>query len=246
MTKFPLLAATAVIAMSGCATILNHSSQEVNFQAVGATDVLCDIDYAGLKYHVRPPQTITLSNSRHDMNLVCVAAGNRVKAMSVPSSLSGYTLANVTNGVVPGASYDAASGAMFKFPEVIVIDFSDTVAAVDPLPSYEALDAVDPRSIGIEHLGSDTLKLPGDDARALRYRMAELQRQREDALEAEREARQQSVEGGWDGDKGGPAPVSGAYTPPPYVPPAGATPPVGNPGDAMPQPLFPSSTSFNP
>lgn len=257
MNKLSYLAVAAVVGLTGCATAIDHASQKVNFQAVGATDVLCDIDYGGLKYQVRPPQTIVLSNSRKDMELTCQAAGNRVKHMTVPSTLSGWTAANVTNGIVPGVAWDAASGAWYKFPEVIIIDFSDSVATMDALPSYEALDAVDPRLATTEDLGPSTAKLPGDDAAALRHRMAQLQRDQDDAVEAEKIERKESLEGGWDGDKGGPhsAPTNtgATYTPPAYVAPVSeATPPLPAdtaapaPGTAMPQPLFPATTSFNP
>ncbi len=260
MKKTSYLAAAVVLGLTGCATIIDHSSQKVNFQVVGATEVLCDVEYGGLKYNVRPPQTITLTNSRRDMEVTCMAAGNRIKTLTVPSSLNGWTVTNVTNGIIPGASYDAASGAMFKFPDVVVIDFSDTVATMDKLPDYEALDGLDPRVAGTETLGPDSPKLPGEDALALRHRMAQMQRDQDDAVEAEKESRKESLEGGWDGDKGGSsssmAPLENSpYTPPvsTYVPPQDG-PPVAAPAPAaapaaghnMPQPLFPATTTFNP
>jgi hypothetical protein len=208
MTKFPLLAATALLSLTACATLFDHSSQPVNFQAAGATEVACDVTYAGLKYHVRPPQTIIVQKSREDMRLSCQAAGNRVKTMVVPSSVSGWTFANVGNGVVPGAAYDAETGAMFKYPDVILIDFSDTTARMDTLPAYHAVDTLDPSIASTEDLSPNLVKLPGDDATALRHKMARMQHDQEEAENTERESRKAALEGGWDGDKGYSAPAA--------------------------------------
>ncbi len=202
MTKFSLLAATALLSLTACATILDHSSQPINFQAAGATEVLCDITYAGLKYNVRPPQTITVQKSRDDMQLTCHAAGNRVKTMIIPSSLSGWTFANVSNGIVPGAAYDAETGAMFKYPDVILIDFSDTTAKMDTLPAYHAVDTLDPSIAGTEDMTPNLAKLPDDDATALRHSAAQMRHDQEEAADAEKESRKAALEGGWDGDKG--------------------------------------------
>ena len=257
MTRPLILAAIlATSALAGCATLVEDSSQTINFQAVGATDVMCDVNSGKIKYTVRPPQTITVKKSKHDLNLTCMAAGNRVQTMTVSSALSGWTFANVVGGgVVPGTLYDGETGAMFKYPEVVIVDFSGTVARVDSLPSYHAPDAVDPSyARNVDSIGPNSMRLPGDDATALRRKMAQLKYQREEAaeqaFEAERESRMNAVEGGWNGDKGGhssaPAPAAApqAYVPPAYVPPTSAQPPVQTGPAELPQPVFPSTTSF--
>lgn len=252
MTRPLILAAIlATTALAGCATMVEESSQTINFQVVGATDVMCDVDSGKLKYNIRPPQTITVKKSKRDLNLTCMAAGNRVQTMTVSSSLSGWTFANVVGGgVIPGTLYDGESGAMFKYPEVVIIDFSGTVARVDSLPSYHAPDAVDPSyARNVEDVGPNSMRLPDDDATALRRKMAELKYQREEAaeqaFEAERESRMNAVEGGWNGDKGGHSSAAPqAYVPPAYVPPTSAQPPVQTGPAELPQPVFPSTTSF--
>ena len=257
MTKPLILAAIlATLPLAGCATLVEDSSQTINFQAVGATDVMCDVDSGQVKYTVRPPQTITVKKSKLDLNLTCMAAGNRVQTMSVPSSLSGWTFGNIVGGgVIPGTLYDGETGAMFKYPEVVIIDFSGTVARVDSLPSYHAPDGVDPSyARNVENIGPNTMRLPGDDANALRRRMASIKHEREEAaaeaFNAERESRKAVVEGGWDGDKGGAssysAPTSApaqTYVPPSYIAPT-AQPPVSTGPAELPQPVFPSTTSF--
>lgn len=247
MKKILLLTASVASVLTGCATIIDSSSQDVNFQVVGATEVLCDVDSGKLKYYVRPPQVITIKKSVNDLTLTCEAAGNRVKVMTVPSTLSGWTLTNVTNGIIPGTAYDAESGAMFQYPDVVIIDFTDTIAKADELPGYHAVDTLDPKLAAgsVEDMGPDEAKLAEDDAVGLRHRMAKLQRDQDDAVQAEKVERKESLEGGWDGDKGNAAPAGGsgaAYVPPPSDIPA-AQPPV-NGSRSLPEPVFPGSTSF--
>lgn len=252
MTRFylPIATLTALL-LTGCATMVEESSQKVNFLAVGATEVMCDIDTGTLKYRVNPPETLVIKKSRRDLNISCMAAGNRLKSMTVPSSLSGWTFGNVVAGaVIPGALYDGESGAMFKYPEIIVIDFSDTIAQPSSMPAYHAPDTLNPSiSNNVDDYGTSRLRLPGDDAVGLRRKMANLQYERDlaadQALETEREARKSSLEGGWTGDKGRSqtqASAGGDSASPSYVPPA-YTPPVVDEGTA--QPPVPESTNGN-
>jgi hypothetical protein len=259
MTKVFLLTAVSALALTGCATALERSTQTVYFQAVGATEVSCSVDTGKLKYKVNLPQKAEITKSRLPIHLTCLAAGNRKKEMLVASEVSGWTFGNVATGVVPGAAWDAASGAMFKYPDIIIVDFTDTIAVGDNLPLYHAVDGLDPKYAAgsVENLGPNTLKLPGDDATALRHKMSYLQRERDDAVVLEKSERRQNLEGGWEGDKGRVTTMGGSgsvYVPPRFEPsvdmpaaspPVNAAPAPGTPpGKAMPTPLFPSTTSF--
>ncbi len=259
MTKYLFLtAAAAAVSLSGCSTIMSDATQTMRFEAVGATEVRCFVENEKYKYIVNPPQKAEIKKSKLDLNVTCTAAGNRTKTMVVESELSGWTFANVTNGAIFGVPYDGETGAMFKYPDIVIIDFTDTVATMDMLPGYHAVDTLDPRSSSapVEDMGPVTNKLPGDDAKALRHKMATLQRERDDAYEEERVERQETVEGGWTGDKGGAdmkAAPGSSYVPPAYVPPSGddaavmptAQPPVnGTAGTKLPEPVFPATTSF--
>lgn len=256
MKKFFIPAAVATLLVSGCATMIDHSSQRVSFEAVGATEVSCLAESGKLKYSIQPPQTITLKKSRRDLILDCTAAGNRNKKFLLASEASGWTLTNIGNGIIPGTAYDAETGAMFKYPERVVLDFTDTVAAMDALPGYEAADALDPALADMENLGSNSAKLPSDASRSLRHKMAYMQYDRDQAVAAEKEARRDNLEGGWDAGKGLSAHPSSseepandapaAATPSGYVPPA-FEPPADTSSETpkiLPEPIFPATTSF--
>ena len=169
----PLLFLFCAPLLAACSTITNGSSQQVSFKSVGAEDAYCDIliganDY---KYNVRPPQTIWVQRSRKPMFITCTAPGNRTKNAVIESGIASTAY---LNGVTAGATlaWDAESGAMYAYPEEVVIDFSSTLAKDQPLPSYENKGALDSKAQGIEYMGQDTPALPTDAATAAATRDA--------------------------------------------------------------------------
>ncbi|HOO51822.1 MAG TPA: hypothetical protein PLK94_11095, partial [Alphaproteobacteria bacterium] len=118
------------------------------------------------------------------------------------------TFLNVFNGIIPGSTYDADTGAMFKFPPTIQVDFMGVEAKSTPMPNYHNTDGLDPKiAATIENFGHDTPATSTDAAVKLKtdyaYMEAEKEAAAEAALEAERQSRIDSLEGGFYGDKGG-------------------------------------------
>ncbi len=191
-----LLAAFAATGLVSCATLLEGSSQEVTFEAVGATDVMCMLKSEELSYKVYPPQRVWMKRSRLNLEADCYAPGNRHKKFEIVTGVEPYVAANVTNGVAPGVTYDAYSRAFFKYPDVITIDMSDTVAKESLPPGYETGGGLDPKTAGVEYMGPKTNALPGEaDANARRKRAFE-EFDREQEFEAEREERKSAYDPG--------------------------------------------------
>lgn len=191
----------SALALTACGTVVDRSSQQTTFEAIGATDVECKVFTKDFSYVVHPPQTITLKKTERDLNVHCFASGNREKKLLVEATLSPWTFGNIVDGVVPGGVYDFYSGGMFRYPQTVVVDFTDTVATVSSLPVYEAPDAIDPRIVGLEDVGPKSFAIPEDETRELRGKMAQIKADQDAALDAEREARKIGIEGGWDAGK---------------------------------------------
>jgi hypothetical protein len=189
-------ALAALAGATGCATLIEGASQEVTFEATGATDVMCFLSTGELNYKVYPPQRVWLKRSRPDMTADCYAPGNRRKQFKIVTGVEPWTAANVSNGVAPGVAYDAYSRAFFKYPSVIVFDMSDTVATPDLLPSYHNGDGLNPKHARIEYMGPDTPALPDDAADAAKRRAAYEQFDREQEFEAERQQRMMEADPG--------------------------------------------------
>lgn len=248
---------SSVFALTSCASYIEGGVQQVTFETPGVADARCDIEVGanGLRYTVYPPETAWIDKTAKDMHITCQAPGNRITTMDVKSELAGTTLLNVANGTL-GAFYDGERGAMFKFPDVVSIDFSNVVAAEVPLPAYEnagSLQNVVPDKS--EYYGPKTNSMPSDNANDARYRAAYADAAVADAAaaahDAERENRINALEGGFYGDKGK-SPVSSARTAEPATPSVVTDPTAipssnGSPLQKEPQlsePLFPSTTSF--
>jgi hypothetical protein len=203
-----LIPATALLlTLSACATYFEGAQQQITFETPGAENSICIIQTGatGMKYQVRPPQTIWIKKSREDMNVTCEAPGNRIATTHAESTTSGKTFWNIFN-VGLGAAYDGESGTIFKYPEKIVIDFAGIMPQPEAMPAYHNMDALDPaHEAMIEDFGPDEPALKSDAATKFRHKMAEIDAQREEAaaaaFEAEKRSRIDSVEGGFYGDK---------------------------------------------
>lgn len=203
------LAMFATLTLGACSTVTEGSQQQITFETVGAVDAICEINQGAndYQYQVRPPQTIWVKKTRRDLNIECVAPGNRKASKVVETDVAATTFLNVFNGVLPGAAYDAESGAIFKYPDKIVIDFTSEVAKPNPLPSYHNLDTLDPdREASVENMGPDNPEVPGEKALSTSHKVAWDEYNKEQAAaaaaDAERQSRIDSLEGGFYGDKG--------------------------------------------
>ncbi|MBL8637998.1 MAG: hypothetical protein JNN09_05835 [Alphaproteobacteria bacterium] len=204
--KRALSLAVLCLSLSACATMVDGSSQPVKFEAVGATNVTCEATSGGneMKYFIRVPQTVWIKKSAKTLHLDCMAPGNREKSFDVEPHGNPTTALNILNGSL-GLLYDVETGAKNLYPEVVTVDFSDTVATPSLLPSYYNTDALNPQDAPVEDMRPFVAQQPGDAALAARHKAAEEEFDRQAALdaqqEAEREARKAAVEGGFYGDK---------------------------------------------
>lgn len=206
---FPLfLLAVSPLLVAGCSTAINGSLQPVSFTTVGADDAYCIVEIGenSYKYSVRPPQKLNIQRSKDPMSISCTAPGNRTQKMVVESNIAGATY---LNGASAGLTlpWDAATGAMYQYPDMVIVDFTSISSKEKPLPSYHNKGALDTKAQGIEYFGPDTPALETDKADAERYKAAYEEAARLESQEAanaaEKERRINAVEGGFYGDKDG-------------------------------------------
>lgn len=203
------LALLATMTLGACSTVTEGSQQQITFETIGAVDAVCEVNQGvnDYQYQVRPPQTIWVKKSRRDLTVVCEASGNRKAMTVVNTDVAATTFLNVFNGVVPGAAYDAESGAFFKYPDKIVVDFTGQMATPNALPSYHNLDTLDPdRESSVENMGPDNPEVPGDRELKASHKVAWDTYNKEQAeaaaADAERQSRIDALDGGFYGDKG--------------------------------------------
>ncbi len=135
-----LLAFTALTLLSGCASAIDGQTQNVTLRTPGAENARCYLENEDMKYVVETDETINIMKSPNDLEVRCLAAGNREKTIIVQREVNDWVAGNVATGVVPGAAYDYFSRGGFEYPEEIIVDFSEIPVTAYPLPKYHSDD----------------------------------------------------------------------------------------------------------
>ena len=145
--------------ITSCSYAVEQNHQDIEFVTPGAEYAECDVYIDKLRYQVHPPQKINMMKSSGDMEIRCVAPGNRIKEMTVPSRFDGRSLW----GTPVGMMVDYTADAMHDYPSVIAIDFSQEVNKPNPPPRHNSPDIIQPEDYDLEEYlpGEPRLSLPG-------------------------------------------------------------------------------------
>lgn len=125
MTTKLLLLAVAAVAMTGCSTIANGKNQAVNFStgAVEGADCLVTGGRDGSVYEsFVTPSEVQIRRAKAAIDVECSKAGYKTASRRVESKMEGSTGGNVVAGGFVGLGVDAMTGAMFKYPDTILLN----------------------------------------------------------------------------------------------------------------------------
>ncbi len=136
--------------LTACATMIDGSQQEVFLTTPGAPGSRCAIRNEFFLYIINPPRHFQLERTSKDYKITCLAPGNRKIDTVLPANIERDTLFNVSNGAIPGASVDLVSGALFRYPNEIIVDFTHVKPEPTPLPDYQQLLETIPLMKGME------------------------------------------------------------------------------------------------
>ena len=140
----------AALALSSCSTVLEDVSQDLTINIVGTGEAHCHLSQTERLYRAYAPTIIRVQKSESPMTVRCLAPGNREQTVVLPSKISDVTVANIANGVIPGATYDYFSGGMFKYPDTVTFDFTNMPPKSYPLPDYQLVFDRSPDIMGME------------------------------------------------------------------------------------------------
>jgi uncharacterized protein YceK len=139
-----LLALIALSSLSGCASIVNGTSQIVSVETMHTNAAVagasCKLENDKGVYYVTTPGTVTVHRAYGDMNVLCEKAGVPDGLGVVKSSTKGMMAGNILFGGIIGAGIDAASGAAYDYPTLFRIVMGETTSL--PLPSMPAVTPV--------------------------------------------------------------------------------------------------------
>lgn len=119
-------------ALSGCATVVDGTSQSVAITSPPTTGAYCTLTSKEGNWSVLTPGVATVEKSRDDIVAHCTKDGWQDASATIPSDFQGWTVGNLVFGGVVGFGVDALSGAMNKYPHAFQIPMQPIKGTTPP------------------------------------------------------------------------------------------------------------------
>lgn len=160
-----ILSLLTVTALSGCAYALDSSIQDITILTPGAEDSVCYMYVDGVRYRMHPPQTTSIARNEKDLIIDCLAPGNRRKKVVIEPGYADSAVGNVATAGV-GLVWDYASGALFKYPDVVEISFVGTPIGPAFTPAQNNPDIRQPEDYPLEEFRPSSPRINSDSLTA--------------------------------------------------------------------------------
>ena len=127
---------TIVALLSGCGTIIEGSSQNININTNPQANVTCEASNARGNWKLNPvPASLMVKRSQSRLNIKCYGAGYSGE-YSERADAEAWTFANILWGLIGGPIgwiVDASTGAMFSYDDVINVPLTLKSPVVDQI-----------------------------------------------------------------------------------------------------------------
>lgn len=122
-------ALAAALALSGCATIMNGSTQDINVSTTLAGKPVygaqCEIKNGRGTWTTASGQPVTISRAAGDMEVQCIAEKASGSSKAASSTNGGAIFANLMiDFCTISCLVDASSGAFWSYPPRIIIELN--------------------------------------------------------------------------------------------------------------------------
>lgn len=161
MHKHTILFSALLLLLTGCSYAFDESTQEIEIVTPGENGAVCYMYVDGLRYRVHPPTKTIITKSREDLIIDCLAPGNRRNKVVIEAGYAEHAKQNVLNGGI-GAVWDAASGALYQYPTIIPVDFTNTPIQPMPLPAHNNPDIRQPEDYPLEEFSPSKPRMNDD------------------------------------------------------------------------------------
>jgi len=122
---FTLTAIALCTNLAACSTIVNGSNQKLAFNTGSVTGADCTLT-GGSEFAVSEkfttPAEVQVPRSKKALQMACTKAGYKDASRTINSKIEATTGGNILLGGVIGAGVDAATGALYKYPETIILE----------------------------------------------------------------------------------------------------------------------------
>lgn len=139
-----LLAAAAVLVLTGCNTLIQKQYQKITVHTPGLENVDCILETEMDKYRILAPGIARVERSDLPMTITCQKVNYVTAVKTFDSKIRmKHSQFNVFNGIVPGTAYDVASNSIYAYPDDILIEMKPVSEAFVPsVKKQKALPAV--------------------------------------------------------------------------------------------------------
>ncbi|MDR2760339.1 MAG: hypothetical protein LBB09_00645 [Rickettsiales bacterium] len=121
-----IIAATAAILLSSCASILSGTSTQVNVQTSDArSDINATITSKSGAQNVSLPTVITVKKGNKPLLITVKDKCYRDTVYASKPTINLWFLGNVVTGGTFGTSTDAMTGALWTYDEVVVVPVAE-------------------------------------------------------------------------------------------------------------------------
>jgi hypothetical protein len=111
------------LGLCGCATFVEGTHQNIAISTPPTQSAYCVLTRPDGRWSVTTPGVVWIEKSMDDLAIRCSRPGYQDVNATIPSEIEGWTLGNLAFGAVP-AGIDAATGAMFRYPDTFEIPMS--------------------------------------------------------------------------------------------------------------------------
>ena len=126
----PLAAVAALgVALSGCATIIEGSTQSVSVNTTPEDGAQCTLMNSQGSWYVTSPGSTTVHKTKTDLDITCKKPGFAPGHVVAASHFGATTVGNVIAGGGIGLLVDAQSGANYHYDSPITVPLGAKTAA---------------------------------------------------------------------------------------------------------------------
>jgi hypothetical protein len=117
--KLSALAALALAgaALSGCATVVNGTTQSISVSTANVAGANCTLTNSEGTWFVTTPGSVVVHKTKTDIQATCKKDGYQDASTTIAAKFGAMTVGNVIAGGVIGIVVDAASGANYSYPQ---------------------------------------------------------------------------------------------------------------------------------
>lgn len=131
-----LTVAVAAVGLSGCASIVKGSSQNIAITSQPATGASCTLSNPRGTWTVVTPGSVEVKRSKENIEINCKKDGFQDSKAFIPSGFQGWTAGNLLIGGVIGLGVDAATGSVNDYPATFAVTLNPLPAAsLTPAPA---------------------------------------------------------------------------------------------------------------